>query len=260
MANLSRVWDASYMPDKIETTLQRFVRLALEQAPRARDYYDKVIQAASGTTGKPLYDLQRGRGLNPRTPMLRHMAEALGQPLPLIRRAADGEEVNPIPVGAEDTSDVEPDAPTISPSIEHLAAELDLALVEEIDLAFGMGATFIDHAPQAVGVVPFRMNWVREMFRGPMDALKVVRGSGDSMEPTIRSGDFVLVDTSRRRLDDQDAIWAIAYGELGMIRRLRQMPGGGVLMMPDNSVVRPIEAHDGEMHIVGKVIWIGRRM
>ncbi|MBB3956864.1 phage repressor protein C with HTH and peptisase S24 domain [Novosphingobium sediminicola] len=147
-------------------------------------------------------------------------------------------------------------------SIETIAEEQGWALIEEIDLALGMGATFLDanRLPERLGIIPFRMDWLREIYRGPIAGLKIVRGRGDSMEPTIRDGDFVLVDTSRQRLDEQDVVWAVSYGDLGMIRRLRQMPGGGIQLMPDNPVVRPLEAHDGEMHIIGRVIWIGRRM
>lgn len=147
-------------------------------------------------------------------------------------------------------------------TIEEIAHEQGWALIEEIDLSLGMGATFLDpdRAPERLGIVPFTLDWLRGIYRGPISRLKVVRGTGDSMEPTIRDGDFVLIDTSRQRLDEQDVVWAISYGDLGMIRRLRQMPGGGVQLMPDNSVVRPSEAHDGEMHIMGRVIWIGRRM
>jgi transcriptional regulator with XRE-family HTH domain len=152
--------------------------------------------------------------------------------------------------------------PKQPPSLEDVAAEHGWVLIDEIDLAFGMGATFLDsdRAPERLGLVPFAADWIRDMYRGSITHLKVVRGRGDSMEPTIRDGDFVLIDTSRRRLDEQDVVWAVSYGELGMIRRLRQMPGGGVQLMPDNSVVRPTEAYDGEMHIMGRVIWIGRRM
>jgi phage repressor protein C with HTH and peptisase S24 domain len=148
------------------------------------------------------------------------------------------------------------------PTFEELAEERGFALIEEIDLAFGMGATFLDsdRAPEVKGLVPFRASWLRDMFRGPVESLKVVRGSGDSMQPTIQDGDFVLIDTSRRRIDEQDVIWAVSYGDLGMIRRLRQLPSGNVLMMPDNSVVRATEASDGELWVMGRVIWIGRRM
>lgn len=150
-------------------------------------------------------------------------------------------------------------APT---TIDEIAAEHGWVLIDEIDLSLGMGATFLDsdRAPERLGLVPFAADWIRDMYRGSITHLKVVRGRGDSMEPTIRDGDFVLIDTSRRRLDEQDVVWAVSYGELGMIRRLRQMPGGGVQLMPDNAVVRPTEAYDGELYIMGRVIWIGRRM
>lgn len=147
-------------------------------------------------------------------------------------------------------------------SITDWAEEQGWVLVEEVDLALGMGATFLEQnkSPDIAGIVPFKAAWLRDIFRGAVAQLKVVRGSGDSMEPTIRDGDFVLIDTSKRRLVEQDVIWAVSYGDLGMIRRLRQMPDGGVSLMPDNPNVRPIEAYDGEMHILGRVIWVGRRM
>ena len=150
----------------------------------------------------------------------------------------------------------------IAQSLQDMAEEQGWALIEEVDLSLGMGATFLDPdlVPESRGLVPFKVDWLRDIFRGPISHLKVVRGSGDSMEPTIRDGDFVLIDTSRQRLSEQDVIWAVSYGDLGMIRRLRQLPSGGVSLMPDNQNVRPIEAYDGEMHIMGRVIWIGRRM
>lgn len=146
-------------------------------------------------------------------------------------------------------------------SLTDLAAEYGLVFVDEIDLAFGMGATFLDSAePEVMGIVPFRENWLHGLYSGDVKHLKVVRGRGDSMEPTIRDGDTVLVDTSVRRIDDQDRIWAISYGDLGMIRRIRVTPKGSWMLMPDNSVVRPDEVGDGETFIIGRVIWIGRRI
>lgn len=147
-------------------------------------------------------------------------------------------------------------------SVEDLAEELGLALIDEIDLALGMGATYLDGnlEVEVKGRAPFRLEWLRGLYDGPLTALKVVTGRGDSMEPTIRDRDIVLIDTSARRLDEQDMIWAVSYGDLGMIRRLRRLPSGAILMSPDNAVVGATEAHDGEMFIMGKVIFVGRRM
>ncbi|BEV00102.1 XRE family transcriptional regulator [Novosphingobium olei] len=147
-------------------------------------------------------------------------------------------------------------------TIEDFAAEQGWVLVEEVDLAYGMGGTFIDKLshPDSTGLVPFREDWLRGIYRGASSHLRVVRGSGDSMEPTIRDGDMVLIDTSRKELDEQDVIWAVTYGDIGMIRRLRQMPSGSIQLMPDNQYVRPVEAYDGELHLQGRVIFIGRRM
>lgn len=252
------MWDESHGMESQETPLQRFVRLAIEESQRARDSFDKKIQKASGTSGKPLYDLQRGKAKNPGTQMLKYMAGALGQPFELMRQASEGEFVDPISIQPDEGE--EKSLPQLT--LEDIAAENGWVLIDEIDLSFGMGATFLDQdrAPERLSIIPFSVDWISDLHRGPVSFLKIVRGRGDSMEPTIRDGDLVLIDTSRRRLDEQDVIWAVSYGELGMIRRLRQMPGGGVQMMPDNSVVRPTEAYDGEMNVIGRVIWIGRRM
>lgn len=145
-------------------------------------------------------------------------------------------------------------------SLEEIGEQHGLAFVEEVDLALGMGASYLDGStPEVLGLAPFRTDWLRGLYSGPVDRLKVVRGRGDSMQPTIHDQDVVLIDTAQRRIEDQDLIWAIAYGELGMIRRVRVTSKGTWLLMPDNHVVRPDEVGDGEASIIGRVIWIGRR-
>lgn len=80
------------------------------------------------------------------------------------------------------------------------------------------------------------------------------------MIPTMLDGDIVLIDTSQKRIEQQDRIWALGYGELGMIKRVRRLPNGSYDLMSDNSAVSPINASDEEMYVVGRVVWIGRRM
>ena len=95
---------------------------------------------------------------------------------------------------------------------------------------------------------------------GHFEELFVARGDGDSMQPTLLDGDIVLIDTSQKSINKQDRIWCVSYGELGMIKRVRKLPDGGYHILSDNPSVLPIKAYDDEMFVIGRVIWIGRRM
>jgi phage repressor protein C with HTH and peptisase S24 domain len=145
-------------------------------------------------------------------------------------------------------------------TLEDLAAEHDIALIEEVDLALGMGGGAFADMAETKGLVPFKNEWLRGLYSGPLSALRVVRGRGDSMQPTILDGDLVVVDTSQNNVLDQDRLWAVFWGDLGMIKRVRRAPGGKFLLMSDNQTVSAIEATDDELHVTGRVIWIGRRM
>lgn len=177
-----------------------------------------------------------------------------------IDKAADALGVRPVDIISDDIAGLPPARVIPQVSLDDLASEHGLVFLEELDLALGMGATYLgDGQPEVIGIVPFREAWLRGMHKGSIDRLKVTRGSGDSMQPTILDGDIVIVDTAHRQIDDQDRLWAVAYGELGMIRRIRVTPRGSWLLMPDNQVVRPDEVGDGEVAVIGRVVWIGRR-
>ncbi|WP_280740570.1 XRE family transcriptional regulator [Sphingomonas kaistensis] len=155
------------------------------------------------------------------------------------------------------------DAPvaTAPSALEALTEKLDLAIVPELELGYSMGGgTTIFEQYEQKGIVPFQRAWLRSMMRGTVADLFVARGEGDSMQPTILDGDIVLVDTAQKDIRQQDRIWAVAYGDLGVIKRVRRTPKGSYLLLSDNAAVPPVECVDEEMQVVGRVIWIGRRI
>lgn len=155
------------------------------------------------------------------------------------------------------------DAPVaVAPSaLEALTEKLDLAIVPELEIGYSMGpGTTVFEQYEQKGIVPFQRAWLRSMMRGSITDLFVARGEGDSMQPTILDGDIVLIDTAQRDIRQQDRIWAVAYGDLGMIKRVRRLPGGTYQLLSDNPTVPLIDCADEEMHVVGRVIWIGRRI
>ena len=139
------------------------------------------------------------------------------------------------------------------------AADLGVVPVREIDLAFGMGATYLD-VPVTGEVHHFPLAWIRAFTRSPPEQLVFARGAGDSMFPTIQDSDLLLIDLAQCSPKMGDRIWAIAFGEVGMIKRLRPMPDGSVKILSDNPQIPPETAVDGEMHVIGRVVAVMRKM
>lgn len=144
------------------------------------------------------------------------------------------------------------------PSADTLAAQLDLVEVQEIDLRYGMGASDLE-VPVTTRVRHFSRDWLRQYTSANPEAVYFAQGIGDSMMPTIHDSDLLLIDTSEQTLRLADKIWAVAHHGAGMIKRLRPTRDG-VEIHSDNALVRPETAFDGELHILGRLVGIVRKM
>lgn len=137
--------------------------------------------------------------------------------------------------------------------------EPELVEVREIDLTFGMGSTYLD-VPVTERTHQFPRDWLRRFTRSSPDHLFFAQGLGDSMEPTLYDSDLLLIDSSQRQLNMAEKIWAVAYAECGMVKRLRPVPGGGVEVWSDKKEVSPFTAYDGELEIIGRVVAVQRKL
>lgn len=143
-------------------------------------------------------------------------------------------------------------------SLAQMADQLDLVAVQEIDLKFGMGATELE-LPVTSQVRHFSRDWLRQYTHANPDKLYFAQGIGNSMEPTILDSDLLLIDTSEQSIRIADKFYAIAFYGSGMVKRLR--PGReGVRIMSDNPSVPDEIATDGELHVLGRVVGIVRKM
>lgn len=138
-------------------------------------------------------------------------------------------------------------------------ARPDLLSIREIDLTLGFGSTYLD-IPVTETVHDFPRDWIRQYTKAKADQLLFAQGVGDSMQPTLYDSDLLLIDCSQQTLNMADKIWAIAFGEVGGVKRLRPLPGGGVQILSDNPNVPDATAYDGELHILGRVVAVVRKM
>jgi phage repressor protein C with HTH and peptisase S24 domain len=172
---------------------------------------------------------------------------------PYVRKALeDAEDVSRPDYRAPALLGPEPDIPPVLPD--------EIEMIPEVDIRYAMGVgNFIADNPE-VGQVPFNRNFRRSLTNSPVEKLFIARGDGDSMVPTLINDDMVLIDTTQTRIGQSDRIWAVAIGEAGMIKRVRVISRDEYELHSDNPAIRPQRVSREDLDIVGRVIWVGRRI
>lgn len=93
------------------------------------------------------------------------------------------------------------------------------------------------------------------------DNLKLFTAAGDSMSPTIVSGDTVMIDSSDTVATD--GVFAIKFGQAVQIRRLQQRIDGSMLILADNSAYTDEKVAADSLNtiaIVGRIVWVGKQV
>ena len=143
-----------------------------------------------------------------------------------------------------------------------LAGYVAIPLYNGVRAAAGDGA-LVEHETPDDALV-FKEQWVRmELGARPQD-LYLIRVAGDSMEPTLRSGDVILVDRRATR-PDREGVYILRMNDMLLVKRLQALPGGVVRVISDNAAFAPFdikaaEFGGAELAIIGRVVWTGRRM
>lgn len=244
--------------EESSTPLQKLIRALIETAPEKRDFYDRVLQKKLGTTGKPLYDIDRGKSKSPKPPVVEAIADLFHQPTSVLYSAIRGEDVEPVarPKPAPQPRPSHPEQPVR----RDVAADDETIEIASLDLSYSMGPgteleSYIEEEP-----IRFDPVFIRRVTRAPMDRLKLARGVGDSMFPTLLSGDMVMIDTTQNCLSMSDRVYAVSLHGAAAIKRLRLEKDHKILVVSDNPHVDNyvIDADDVIVH--GRVVWFGREL
>jgi phage repressor protein C with HTH and peptisase S24 domain len=107
--------------------------------------------------------------------------------------------------------------------------------------------------------IAFRHDWIRAAFDLDPGQVMLISAAGDSMEPGIRDGDLLLVDTRQDAFTEFGIYVFEARGER-LVKRVQRKFDGTLYVISDNAVYQP-EAISSELateiRVVGKVIWRG---
>jgi phage repressor protein C with HTH and peptisase S24 domain len=89
--------------------------------------------------------------------------------------------------------------------------------------------------------------------------IMLISATGDSMEPGIRDGDLLLIDTSHSSFSDFGIYVFEARGER-LVKRVQRKFDGTLYVISDNTVYQPEVISSvlaTEIKVVGKVVWRG---
>jgi phage repressor protein C with HTH and peptisase S24 domain len=119
----------------------------------------------------------------------------------------------------------------------------------------GPGAHAAEEIPS--GALRFNTRWLKGQGLAPA-MLSVIEVEGDSMEPTLRDGDEILVDRTARAM--RAGIHVIRLDDVLLVKRLEPGPAGTLRVISDNPAYPRSERAAAEIEIVGRVVWKGGRL
>ncbi|MBF0186283.1 MAG: helix-turn-helix transcriptional regulator [Magnetococcales bacterium] len=108
----------------------------------------------------------------------------------------------------------------------------------------------------------FRREWAVSDAGIDPERAAIIRVDGDSMEPTLSRGDVILIDR-RETSFSRDAIYVFQWDDGLFVKRIQRATNSCFDVISDNPVYDKKTIHPAELdnfRVVGRVMWVGRRM
>lgn len=138
----------------------------------------------------------------------------------------------------------------------------DQVSVPEYDVRASAGGGYIVDNEQIKDVWQFSRRYLVDELRLRPKHLMVIEVEGDSMEPTLHSGDRILVDHSDQN-PGKDGIYVTWNGQATVVKRLEAVPYSDppqVVLISDNKNHNAYTVLAELVKVVGRVVWYARRL
>lgn len=137
-------------------------------------------------------------------------------------------------------------------------ARSDLLVISKLNIEAGCNPTGGNDGEDCAIVerIEVTPEWYKQnISRYRLHGHDLITARGDSMEPTISSGDIVIVDTHDHDIT-QEGIFCVNYGAGVMLKRIQVLPFG-VEFISDNKLYNPFVLKGQEVesiNIIGRVV------
>ncbi|RDE73058.1 helix-turn-helix transcriptional regulator [Haemophilus sputorum] len=203
------------------------------------------------------------------------LARMIGVTQPSIKKVLDGNTLNPkniieianaLNVDAEWLKTGNGKAPDFEAEVDSVEEENEpfYTRLEVLDVyaSAGNGEFVSGDLAGYVQAVEFQNEYFHQLFQRASDkGLAIINVKGDSMEPTICSGDLLFVDTARNAYQG-DGIYVFSFNDKLYVKRL-QFAGDKLLVISDNKHYHTWDINpDNESKVVyhGKVEFLQGRI
>jgi phage repressor protein C with HTH and peptisase S24 domain len=128
--------------------------------------------------------------------------------------------------------------------------------------SMGGGAVVTEDGDTPGRAYHFRQSWIRSKLKASPAKLRIMHVEGDSMAPTLLSGDAVLVDMTRQ-LPNPPGIFVLDDGMGLVAKRLEHIPNSdppAVRVISDNKLYPEYDRTAEEIRIIGRIRWFAREI
>ena len=200
------------------------------------------VAELAGINRSFVYDIMRGRSDNPNLEKLDQVAQTLNV------------ERNWLLHGI---GDVDGESPIMEDPMEAFVS------VPSVEVTASMcGGNLVTDEVENGEPYNFQRSWIVHDLKADPANLRIMHVEGDSMMPTLNSGDVVLVDLSRKSPTPPGIF--VLFDGMGLVaKRLENIPNNDppkVRVISDNTFYRPYERTADEVSIIGRIRWFAREI
>lgn len=129
----------------------------------------------------------------------------------------------------------------------------EVVQVEMLDVTACCGNGVDNVTEKMIGEWVMPLQEFRQITFAEPNNVKMLKVIGDSMMPTLKAGDWVLVDISQQN-PDTDGMYLLSMVSGLVVKRL-QLGISDFTIISDNPKYKPITASAGEVKVIGRVIY-----
>lgn len=134
-----------------------------------------------------------------------------------------------------------------------------------IEPSAGFGGFVDSESDSVVKMIGLSTEWLNQTLPGVNRQSLVVHSvSGDSMQPTLKDHDFVLLDTSVEQAT-RDGLYIVGFDGLLFAKRIQVLPGRKLSLISDNDAYKPITIdltdESFSFRVIGRIVysWTGEK-